>query len=1631
VLVLAAFGGMQSMPLAAVTAQPTQELIARAKTQETVEIPKMNVTVDALFVDDVSPPLAQVDEELPVDETPSEEILEENEVPSPDQNENAEAPAEEVTAEDAETTEDTKAVEEITEETAEEAIESQFAGGDGTQLNPYQIETREQLAAIGSESALLGNYYVLRADIDLAGTDWQSISGFSGSLDGENHFIYGLSGASGLFSSTTATSSIKNLHLRGVSLAKTDSNLGALVNESRGAVQDVTVEGEVRGAATVGGLVGHQISGVIRNCDVQVSVSGTQNVGGLVGLSQSDIENSNVHDAQITGVSRVGGLIGSKTAGNVIAGSAVSVALVASGNSVGGLIGEATGSGNVTRAYSSGTLLVTGAVQGIGGLIGQSQMALSDSYSTVEVSAAQSSAVGGLVGSQTSQAITRCYARGNVYGATAVGGLVGRSTVSITNAYVASQEVQGSTQVGGILGRADAELTVSQTYVTAHVSGTNWVAGIVGSIASKASIRANFFVGDIDWAANGGVIASQNSAVTGNDMLSNYRWSGIRVNGSLLTGGQANMNGTSTTADYLQLMSSYLSAGWNFNGIWIWDAADQFPKLGIGEESNPFPFERPAHGRPATRVYAAEHTLSLDELFSFAEQYPTDSAHFELVTESGTQTLTLLDGALIFPKLAVGSYQISYFEGTREWAQATLEITPKTVTWSAGAVADKSYDGSADALAHISVEPQLIGVLEADSAAISRGTLVFSQADAGVNLQLTAANWGLTGSDAGNYVLGQPEFGVASILPREITALDQLTIETGHVRKIYDGLTDIDLESEKVNHSLPLVHFSAAGLQLRIAFDTRNFTALEFLSADVGTDKDVRVRDLSFGANFTVADEVYAALETGTRLFNGAISEQFIDDINKIDYDSGFLSKVYDGLKTAQKADAMTGASATIEPIDGEKVWVVYQNVAFDTPDVGGSRENPRDVAILDFQMAGANIVFSPEVLAHLASTLYTGEITPKRVDAWSDLGNVTPGEIARTYDGTTLVAADNVLSLPQIELSATREKVAVTTGTLTFDAKNAGTRTVTFDPESLAFTGLSNYTLTDTFKSTQNLTALFDASISRRDVWWENGSVDDKEYDGTTDAAVRAQPRLTNLVAADGITYDFKNVAFAEAAPGLHRIFFEHTLDFSDEVWENYTRLNEPEFDDARIRRKVITSLDEVTFTRGQIETRDYDGTTNARVSKHPKVTIDGMEIELTDIEVAFENGDAGENKALKIGEIKSDALAYFDISQIEAEFRENLFETATITPRALDWTDGSVADKVYDRTTDAQIVTAPALTGILAADDVSVGAGNAHFASNQAGMHAITADGWHLSGADARNYTLLDDAQPEFADATITPRALTFDGAISAEKHFDGQADFLWEQVTLDGALTGILEPDEVVLDAQNHAISHTNPGDMPNHHVGTSVLENPDFILTGNDSPNYQLTQPQVATTILQAPVNLMLTETAISANHIEVLALHDWLARPVSPALLSTRLGVTEAPEAIQFAISETPDPQALTADSWQDAPRFTDLSAQTTYYVFAKSAETHNFEGAEAVLELTTLSADADKAPENGKTPDINAPENGKTPDTNAPDTNGPNQPDHSGNLPSLGDAIGLAAATGFALIGFAIVRLWRSRRKKD
>ena len=299
---------------------------------------------------------------------------------------------------------------------------------------------------------------------------------FTGSLQGAGYEIRNLyiniettTTRGGLFGQTGSASVIRNLGVTDayIKVDTASSHVGSLVGRNWGSISNCYATGSVSGGsrAVIGGLVGNNSNGNININYATSSVSGGSRavVGGLVGNNEGSLSNSYA-TGSVSGGSRsvVGGLVGNNRAGR-----------------------------NLSHSYATGSAS-GGSESNVGGLVGNNDGNLSNSYATG--SASSSNLVGGLVGFCTVHgSISNSYATGFVSGSgstVSAGGLVGENDGSISNSYNSGSFGGNTIRVGGLVGFND-EGSISGKNYFLYIYGTSSEDGVFnGSCSNNVCIRA-------------------------------------------------------------------------------------------------------------------------------------------------------------------------------------------------------------------------------------------------------------------------------------------------------------------------------------------------------------------------------------------------------------------------------------------------------------------------------------------------------------------------------------------------------------------------------------------------------------------------------------------------------------------------------------------------------------------------------------------------------------------------------------------------------------------------------------------------------------------------------------------------------------------------------------------------------------------------------------------------------------------------------------------------------------------------------------------------------------------------------------------------------------------------------------
>ncbi len=286
--------------------------------------------------------------------------------------------------------------------TSGDISDSIFAGGSGTEGDPYLIATEEQLrdfaASLTSKIDYTGKYVALANDISVSSAAWTPIGGsqylFNGTFDGHGYTINGLTlGAEdkpfaldnenlyiGLFGILGAKAVVKNVNLTNVAFYTTyaaTAYLGGIAGITQGSTTSGDYTGAIidacsvsgilylnntKGNHFVGGLVGMQYKGATINSRVSIRATGIVDggdlaeVGGLAGLNNRGLIANCWTDNELLYAS------GNRENGNE--GMAVVSNLVAC--NAGALVNCYASGDLTTREFSTYAGMVSGWVTGIG-----------------------------------------------------------------------------------------------------------------------------------------------------------------------------------------------------------------------------------------------------------------------------------------------------------------------------------------------------------------------------------------------------------------------------------------------------------------------------------------------------------------------------------------------------------------------------------------------------------------------------------------------------------------------------------------------------------------------------------------------------------------------------------------------------------------------------------------------------------------------------------------------------------------------------------------------------------------------------------------------------------------------------------------------------------------------------------------------------------------------------------------------------------------------------------------------------------------------------------------------------------------------------------------------------------------
>jgi filamentous hemagglutinin family protein len=862
----------------------------------------------------------------------------------------------------------------------------------------------------------LGGHYALVTDINGSATASWTLPGtsngfqalgypgntFTGTLAGLGHVISSLTvdpayTPDGLFGYADTSSVIRDVELRSGNLASTSSYdyVGALVGQNYGTIINASSSMTVSGNSYVGGLVGENY-GTITGSQASGAVTGYNNAtGGLVGGNE------------VLGTS-IGSVSDSYATGSVDN----------KNSEGGGLVGE--NSGTVSSSWASGSV---SSINGIdGGLVGSNSGRIAGSHASGGVTSFYPMA-GGLVGENSSGATieTSYYVAGTVNGGSSddIGGLVGENQGSIDQSYASPATVIGNANVGGLVGLQAATGAITNSYATGQILGIGgnsggFVGDNMGSISdSYAALAANSgaangFIGGKDvgtttdsyWLQTG-TIADTSAAVplTAAQSQAGSSYAGWNFSSVWRIYGGHTMPLlkallTPLTITTTNIYAPYVAAAWSTTGL----STPVYSIAGADTSGHLFGLASPYAGDINAGTYSPDLwsdqqgydiTVTPDSLHILPDSLEITTANVTKTYDSTTSAAgsaevtggtrlfgsdTISGGVFAFTNANVGAgdktvttsgvtvndgnggnnYTVTYVNNTTSTINpAPLDISTANVT--------KTYDGTTGAAGSLVLTggTRLFG-----SDTISGGAFAFTDPNAGVG-DKTVTTGGVTVSDGNggnNYAVTYVDNTTSTINPAP------LDISTANVTKTYDGTTS-------AAGSLVLT----GGTRL-FGSDTISGGAFAFTDPNAGvgdktvTTSGVTVSDGNGGNNYAVT---YVDNTTST--------------INKaaLTLAAQSSTKTYDGTL------ASSGIVAVAGNVPGDAVSATEAYTSGDVQGAGGSTLKVTQYSITD--AAGADMSGNYDVTATTApGTIDPASITVSGITAQS-----------KAYDGTTSATLD------------------------------------------------------------------------------------------------------------------------------------------------------------------------------------------------------------------------------------------------------------------------------------------------------------------------------------------------------------------------------------------------------------------------------------------------------------------------------------------------------------------------------------------------------------------------------------------------------------------------------------------------
>lgn len=658
-------------------------------------------------------------------------------------------------------------------------------------------------------------------------------------------------------------------------------------------------------------------------------------------------------------------------------------------------------------------------------------------------------------------------------------------------------------------------------------------------------------------------------------------------------------------------------------------------------------------------------------------------------------------------------------------------ITPADLLVIGVTAQNKVYDQTTTALLDSS-GAGLQTVLGSDVVNLFTGaaTGVFADPNAATGIAVTASGYTISGADAANYTLIQPQGLTADITPAPITLTS--------VVKIYDGTVGLPTASSAYG-------FTGVYSGDVVVADTSGLSGF-YGDKNVGGSLSGGV--VTSGINVTLNGLVLTGAQSSNYVVAPVVVAAPIGVITPAQLAAAIINnptKVYDTLTTATLTwldYELTGFAA------GESATVTETAGVYDTKNAG-SRTVTAALDSNDFT-AGSGTLLSNYILPTSASG--AGTITPAPA---SVIGAVAQNKV---YDGNTAATIDNAATTLGGRLGSD-DLTLVLTSTGAFNDRNVGVaKPVTTTGYALSGVDAGNYELSQPTYLTANITQ---ALLSLLRV--------ERVYNALTNLPTAPSAyTLGGVVGGDVVTVDTSGISgnYADKNVGVNKSVSLSGLAITGADAGNYSIVSSLT-DNIGVITKASVTLDGVLAL-----TKIYDGTTNLTLDNSGTVVVGTLLADDLDVDSAASTASF---PSANVGSYLVNANGYV-LTGVDAGNYDLIQPTgvsAVIDPKALIASIINNPSKVYDGATGAILTGGNFqidgfITGEGAAVTQTIGTYDAKDAGNRTVTASLGAGDFTASGATLlSNYILPTSAS---GAGTITQKALTAAIIGDPTKTYDG---------------------------------------------------------------------------------------------------------------------------------------------------------------------------------------------------------------------------------------------------------------------